>query len=347
MSLEARVQKRLGGFCLDVTLYCAKGETLALLGASGSGKTLTLNCIAGVVKPDAGYVTLDGDTLYSYDMGVSLPVQKRGVGLLCQSYALFPNMTVEGNILCGLSRVKGRAQKEARLNELVESLRLYGLERLYPHELSGGQQQRVALARLMASEPRLLLLDEPFSAVDEALKWELEQELLDTLSRLCVPVVYVTHDMREVRRLCDRVCVLDGGVSEAPQTPSRLFERPLTIAAARLAGCENVLKASLVDSHALYTDELGMRLVCASEAQADTKGAAIRASGLRVGGGENEVLCTLTRVIEDEGRLIAMCKASATGAPLRAALTRDELCGLSAGDSITLHIPPDAISPLR
>ena len=144
MSLEVQIKKRFPGFQLDARFECG-GETLALLGASGSGKTLTLNCIAGVARPDEGRIVLDGRVLFDSQKRVNLSPQERGVGLLFQSYALFPNMTAEQNILCGFSRIRDRRERARRLDGLVEKLRLGGLEKRYPSQLSGGQQQRVAL----------------------------------------------------------------------------------------------------------------------------------------------------------------------------------------------------------
>ena len=259
MSLRVRIAKRLPGFCLEAD-FISEGGTLGLLGASGSGKTLTLSCIAGVARPDEGRIELNGRVLFDSAARVCLPPQQRRVGLLFQSYALFPTMTVERNILCGLRRVPGRAAKRARVLALAEALRLGPLLHRYPRELSGGEQQRVALARLWASEPALLLLDEPFSAVDEALKWRLESELTALLARLGAPALYVTHDVREARRLCDRVCVMDAGRSQPARPVEALFARPDTPAAARLTGCENIADAIVTGADALRVPDWGATL---------------------------------------------------------------------------------------
>ncbi len=345
MRLSVNISKKFSDFELNAAFSVEDNETLALLGASGSGKTLTLSCIAGIAKPDSGFIELNGHKLFDSDKRVCLPPQKRHLGLLFQSYALFPNMTVEGNIRCGLNRIKSRDEMQEKLRELTASFRLTGLEKHYPQELSGGQQQRVALARLMACEPELLLLDEPFSALDEALKWDLEQELFETLSHLNVPVVYVTHDMREVQRLCGKVCVIDNGKTQAVQLPEELFNRPRTVAAARLSGYENVFEAERVDEKTIYVD--GERLRISGIADNDLCGAAVKASGVRIGDGENKLKCTLVRIIEDSGKLIAVCRLEGRRTALRVEASREALEAYRFGDRITISIPGDSIIPLK
>ena len=155
MSLIVDIRKDLGSFRLDVKFEAESGVT-CLLGASGCGKSMTLKCIAGIEKPDEGHIELDGRVLYDSEKKIDLPPQQRRVGYLFQNYALFPNMTVRQNILCGLCREKDRSEKERRLREMVNMLQLEGLENHKPHQLSGGQQQRVALARFCCSMSRFL-----------------------------------------------------------------------------------------------------------------------------------------------------------------------------------------------
>ena len=196
MSLIVDIRKDLGSFRLDVKFEAESGVT-CLLGASGCGKSMTLKCIAGIEKPDEGHIELDGRVLYDSEKKIDLPPQQRRVGYLFQNYALFPNMTVRQNILCGLCREKDRSEKERHLREMVNMLQLEGLENHKPHQLSGGQQQRVALARILVSDPRLLLLDEPFSALDGHLRDALKIELRDLLVQFGGTVLMVTHDRTE------------------------------------------------------------------------------------------------------------------------------------------------------
>ena len=182
MSLTVDMKKKLGSFELETKFEAENGVT-CLLGPSGCGKSMTLKCIAGIEKPDEGRIELDGTVLFDSKKGINLPPQKRMVGYMFQNYALFPNMTVRQNILCGMRHIKDKAEKEARLNKYVSMFRLEGLENHRPAQLSGGQAQRTALARIMVSDPKLLLLDEPFSALDAHLRDKLMIEMRDVLAR--------------------------------------------------------------------------------------------------------------------------------------------------------------------
>ena len=176
MSLEVHIEKKLNGFTLRSD-FTAGNTATAILGASGCGKSMTLRCIAGIVKPDKGRIVLDGRVLFDSEHHIDLPPQQRGVGLLFQNYALFPNMTVEQNILCGLKAERDKAARKARCAGMLRALRLEELASRRPAELSGGQQQRTALARILVGKPKILMLDEPFSALDSYLREEVEGEV--------------------------------------------------------------------------------------------------------------------------------------------------------------------------
>ena len=193
MSLYVDIEKRLGAFHLRARLE-VQDETTALLGASGCGKSVTLKCIAGIMTPDRGRIVLNDRVLFDSEKKIDLTPQQRRVGYLFQQYALFPNMTVEQNILCGI-RAGSRSEKRALAAEKLRMFRLEGLEKKHPAQLSGGQQQRVALARILCSEPQAILLDEPFSALDSYLKWNLELELTELLSGFRGPILWVSHDL--------------------------------------------------------------------------------------------------------------------------------------------------------
>lgn len=209
MALTVRIQKHYGDFLLDVDFTAEDGQVLALLGASGCGKSVTLKCIAGIDKPDRGRIELDGRVLFDSGAGINLPPQARQVGLLFQNYALFPHMTVARNVAVCLGPMDKR-RRQARTVELLALLHLEDQGPLYPRQLSGGQQQRAALARILASEPRALLLDEPFSALDALTKRELHQWYLDMMDQLDMAVLFITHDIDEAVLLSDRVCILSG-----------------------------------------------------------------------------------------------------------------------------------------
>ena len=259
MSLIVDIKKTLGDFKLDVH-FTAENGVLALLGASGCGKSMTLKCIAGIEKPDEGHIELDGDVLFDSQKGINLPPQKRRVGYLFQNYALFPNMTVRQNILCGMCREKDRAVKEKRVRELLRLMQLEGLEEHKPNQLSGGQQQRTALARILVSEPHALLLDEPFSALDSNLRDSLKIELRDLLERFGKEVLMVTHDRGEAYNMSSQIAVLDKGRLLTIKTPKELFADPGSVAAATLTGCKNIAPARRTGEHEVEVPDWGIRL---------------------------------------------------------------------------------------
>ena len=242
MGIEINIQKKLGAFQLDVAFSQDKG-VLALLGASGCGKSMTLRCIAGIEKPDAGRIVLDGVTVFDSERHIDLPPQQRHVGLLFQSYALFPSMTVQENILCGIREKLPKAQRLKMVESYIRKFHLEGLEQHIPSQLSGGQKQRCALARMLIGSPRLIMLDEPFSALDSYLRWELEQELLTTLENYDGTVLFVSHDRDEVYRVSHRIAVYREGRIDVMADKEALFSQPQTCTAAVLTGCKNVAPA--------------------------------------------------------------------------------------------------------
>jgi len=242
--LEVRLVKRLPDFTLDVE-WTAGGGVAALFGPSGAGKTLTLQCMAGLLRPDAGRIVVDGRVLFDTASGADVPPQSRRVGYVFQGYALFPHLTVADNVGFGL-RGRSRAERTRRAAEVIGRLGLDGLERRYPRELSGGQRQRVALGRALAIDPALLLLDEPLSALDAPLRRTLRDELRAVLSEWGTAAVVVTHDFTEAYRLGDRIVVYEGGrvVQSAPR--AELLWQPASEAVARIMGIPNVLHGTVV-----------------------------------------------------------------------------------------------------
>ena len=248
MSLEVTIAKRFEGFTLHAD-FAAGNTAAAILGASGCGKSMTLRCIAGVVKPDSGRIVLDGRVLFDSEKGIDLPPQQRNVGLLFQNYALFPNMTVEQNILCALKKEKDPAARKAACGSALRAMRLEELAHRLPSELSGGQQQRAALARILAGRPRILMLDEPFSALDSYLREEVESEVGSLLSNFDGTALLVTHDRDEAYRLCREMIVMDSGEVLRAGTTKEVFADPRRLTAARLTGCKNILPCVRVDEH--------------------------------------------------------------------------------------------------
>ncbi len=276
MSLFVQIEKRLGDFHLQAA-FETDGGVLGLLGPSGCGKSLTLKCVAGVERPDAGQIVLNGETLFDSQRHIDLPPQRRGVGCLFQNYALFPNMTVEQNILCGLRWEKDKHKKIAVLHEMLELMGLKGLERLRPAALSGGQAQRAALARILVNRPKLLMLDEPFSALDAHLRDRLQADMKALLSQLGTDTVMVTHSRDEAYHLCGRVSVMDDGQILTVQETKKLFADPGSVRAAELTGCKNIASARKIDEYKVDVPGWGVRLTSAQPVRDGLTAVGIRA----------------------------------------------------------------------
>lgn len=257
MSLEVKIKKRLDAFLLDVDFSC-EGEPTAVLGASGSGKSMTLKCIAGIERPDEGRIVLNGRVLFDSEAGINLPTQKRNVGYLFQNYALFPNMTVEQNIACGLYSVKDKQVRMMRVHEMIEKMQLSGLEKHKPNQLSGGQQQRVALARILIGNPEILMLDEPFSALDRYLRDQLLSEVKKLLTDYKKDVLMVTHDHDEACVMCSRLVIMNQGHICNQGKTKDVFADPKTVPGAVLTGCKNIYKAHKVGETKIEIPELGV-----------------------------------------------------------------------------------------
>ena len=214
MSLKVDIKKNMGGFQLDVA-FEAGNEVLGFLGASGCGKSLTMRCIAGIERPDEGRIEVNGKVFFDRARGkrasVDLTPQQRKTALLFQNYMLFPNLTVAQNVAAGIGKDVSAADRNTLVASQMRRFGLEGLEARYPVQLSGGQQQRVALARMLAARPGILMLDEPFSALDAHLKSSLEQNLIGLFKEYEGTVLYVSHDIDEAFRFCDRIAVFRKG----------------------------------------------------------------------------------------------------------------------------------------
>ena len=244
MALEVAIKKYYPDFSLDVNFYTEKG-ILGVLGASGCGKSMTLKCIAGIETPDEGKIILNGRVLFDSEKKINLSPQKRNLGYLFQNYALFPHMNVEENIAVG---IKIKEEQKEIIAKYLKIFHLENLKKAYPKNLSGGQQQRVALARIFASQPDILMLDEPFSALDDFLKWQVELELAKVLKLYGKNVLFVSHNRDEIYRFCDEIMVLSQGKTVSFSTKKDLFEKPNSIAASKLSGCKNHSRIEKIDT---------------------------------------------------------------------------------------------------
>ncbi|MBR0370361.1 MAG: ABC transporter ATP-binding protein [Methanobrevibacter sp.] len=254
--LKVNIHKELKEFDLDVEFELKNGN-LGILGPSGCGKSMTLKSIAGIEDPDEGVISLviDEETTYfDSDKKINLKPQQRNVGYLFQNYALFPNMTVEENIGIGVSK----DNQEKTVPEMIKRFHLEGLEKRYPRQLSGGQQQRVALARIMAYGPDVILLDEPFSAMDTFLKEQLRIELANSLKDFDGFTILVTHDRDEAFQFCNELIILDEGKIIAKGNTYEIFENPKKVQVARLTGCKNISEIEIIDDYHLKSHDWGL-----------------------------------------------------------------------------------------
>ncbi|MCD8352370.1 MAG: ATP-binding cassette domain-containing protein [Planctomycetaceae bacterium] len=273
MTLEVRIEKRPGrSFHLGVD-FSHNGGVLGMLGPSGCGKSMTLKCIAGIETPDRGRIVLNGRVLYDSDAGINLRPQQRRVGYLFQNYALFPRMTVAENIAIGVHG-DDRTKRDA-VARWLDRLHLSGLERRMPDQLSGGQQQRVALARMLAAEPEIVLMDEPFSALDAHLREEMQLLVLETV-RDCGDVIIVSHSRDEIFKLSDSCLVLSDGSILGRGETRELFRRPGKLQVAKLTGCKNFSRAERMGGKRVRAIDWGLDLETESE-----PGVAINHVGIR------------------------------------------------------------------
>ncbi len=241
------IHKRLNGFELSVELTAPENQIIVLFGPSGAGKSMTLTSISGFVPLDSGRIVIGERVLYDADRGINLAPQERSVGLVKQDLLLFPHLTVEQNIAYGLLNKSAEA-KQAQVRDLLERMKMDGLAARYPIQLSGGQQQRVALARALAPHPELLLLDEPFSALDAPTRMQLRRELLDLQREFRIPTLFVTHDLGEAYFLADQLAVIDAGAIQQIGAPGEILRRPKNLRVARAVGVKNILRG-VVESH--------------------------------------------------------------------------------------------------
>ena len=232
---------------------------LAILGASGCGKSMTLKCIAGIEKPDRGRIVLDDTVLFDSEKHIDLKPQKRQVGYLFQQYALFPNMTALQNVICGV-RVGSKAEKKQRAMEMLSRLHLDGCENQKPSQLSGGQQQRCALARILVNEPKVLLLDEPFSALDAHLRFNTERQVENIIKEFGGTVIFVSHDRDEVFRLTDNIAVMENGTLSSMGEKHEVFSEPMTVGGAILTGCKNISEIEIKAPDKVFAKDWGLEL---------------------------------------------------------------------------------------
>ena len=349
MSLLAEIKKDLGAFRLDAA-FSSEGGVLGLLGASGSGKSLTLRCIAGIEKPDAGHIELNGRVLFDSEKHINLPPQERRVGYLFQQYALFPNMTAEKNIAAGAKRLPKR-ERERAVSEMMERMRIAELRGKYPAQLSGGQQQRTALARILINEPEALLLDEPFSALDAHLRDRMEREVMAVVGEYGRTTLLVSHSRDEVYRMADSVAIYHNGRIDALGEKHEIFRNPRTRAAAMLTGCKNFSRVSGLrheNGRTFFTaDDWGIPLSVAGEKSGSCVGFRRHYAVLEDGPGGNAFEMEILNAIEDPFEYILLLRRPGfSGEPFEWAVSKEAYRALPKGN-VFLRLPDDALMLLR
>ena len=345
MALEVQIQKKFDTFCLDVA-FTAPNGTLGILGASGCGKSLTLRCIAGILRPDKGRILLNNTVLFDSQQGIDLPPQKRRVGFLFQNYALFPNMTVQQNIQAVLPSHYNKAMRQQQTAQLIAAFHLNGLERHRPYQLSGGQQQRVALARMLAAQPNATLLDEPFSALDANLREGLQLELQSTLARFGGPAILVSHDRDEIYRLCENTVVMEQGKVVACGNTKELFHSPKSVTAAKLTGCKNILSAKKQGDHSIFLPDWNHTLQTRWVVPDGLMGIGIRAHDFSPNGQENPIPVELTQQMEDPFFFTFRFSVNNCSLPLWWKVSKHTLSSEKPMLPNTLYLDSDAILPL-
>lgn len=362
VSLEVSIRKSFSSFELDVDLAVGT-ETLGFLGESGCGKSLTMRCIAGIEMPDEGRIVVNGRVFYDSERKINLTPQQRKTALLFQNYMLFPNLTVAQNVAAGIGKEVSRTEAAAIVAAELHRFGLDGFDERYPAQLSGGQQQRVALARMLAARPGILMLDEPFSALDAHLKGVLEQNLVSLFDAFDGTILYVSHDIDEALRFCDRIAVVEAGRILEVDSGDDLVNHPQSGAAIKLSGCKNCHKAQRTGEHSVFVPIWGVEIHTHEVVPADVRFLGIRAFYMprAEGPGPNNFHMRVFRVSDSRFERTVMLEFL-DGAPIADDGQTDEMYLLKkllywrvskgvegalalpeVGDEVWVHIPSDKV----
>lgn len=352
MLLYVDIEKRISNFFLKVK-FEIENEILAIFGESGCGKSFTLKCIAGIEKPDSGKIVLNDKILFDDKLNIDIPAYKRNIGYLFQNYALFPNMTVEQNIY---RVIKGDKVKKIKMTaEMINRFALKGLEKKYPKQLSGGQQQRTAIARMVASEPEIMMFDEPFSALDDFIKWKLEQEFIIMLKEFNKTTLFVSHNIQEVYMISDKVAVMKDGIIERIESKKEIFKNPNTISTALLTGCNNISNAVKKEKNIVKALDWQMDLKLETEITDSIKFIGIHSQNfevVKIPNGNNVMKCRILRWIEDIDYIIILfCntenKQSSEFSTLNIKISKNQLNELTKNEFFYLRFPENRLIQMR
>ncbi|MDD5338366.1 MAG: ABC transporter ATP-binding protein [Dehalococcoidales bacterium] len=353
--LEVRLKRKLQGFTLDVA-FKVDQEILAILGPSGSGKTMTLQCISGLVRPDEGYVSLNGTVLLDTSKKINLPARQRRVGFVFQNYALFPHLTVSQNVGYGIRHLPPDEIKE-KITNLLGKMNIPHLSDRFPRQLSAGQQQRVAVARALAPEPEVLLLDEPFSALDSLVKERLQLELQALHEFYKGIILFVTHDLTEGYKFSSKIAVFESGNIVQHDDKERVITCPSNHTVARLVGFKNLMEGSVTKVQnnvaTIEVPELGGAILAkvsnASRlmpSQRVTVGIRPEYVQLRKEAGENTLYCTMDRIAEGVSATNCYFHVNTVGVTrhyLMVILSRPDSGVIKEGQKSHLYLPPEHV----
>lgn len=348
--LEISFEKTLGNFKLQSSFIAEKG-VLGILGPSGCGKSMTLKCISGLYTPDKGSIKLNDRVLFSSDSKISVPPRKRNIGYVFQNYALFSHLTVYKNIAYGIKHLE-KEQRNKKVEEMIERMQLTGLENHYPSQLSGGQQQRTALARTLITEPGLLLLDEPLSALDNHVKYLLEKELINIIKDNYNGIVLlVTHNIEEAYRICNNIMVMDNGHNLQIGKKNEIINTPENITAARITGCKNILNVDSLNEkdgyYILKSNKLIFKGIKGNKEVSGQMMAGIRAHYLSLHPIDTKMENTFEcEVIEKiEGVFSSTIVVNCFGCIIQAEVEKTSSSNIARnrGEKLKLHIPPDKV----
>jgi len=348
--LEVTIEKTTGSFTLQSSFTAGKGA-LAILGSSGCGKSMTLKCIAGLYTPDKGCIKLNDSILYSSEQKICVPPRKRNIGFVFQNYALFPHLTVEHNIAYGIRHYEKRERRQ-KVADMIKRMQLTGLENQFPSQLSGGQQQRTALGRTLITEPGLLLLDEPLSALDSHIKYLLEKELISIIKENFDGIILlVTHNIEEAYRICDNIMVIDNGRNMQAGAKDELIHNPINMSAARITGCKNFLDVTVTgedqDYYFLKSKNLDFKALKTNIEASVRMTAGIRAHYLKLSPVgvclENSYICEIQEIIEGvfSTTVVVSCQGCEFRAEVEKAVAPD--IARSQSKEMLLQIPPENV----
>ena len=341
MSIKLNITKNLGTFSMNINIE-TKSKRIGILGQSGMGKSMCLKMISGLETPDNGEIYIDEKCVFSSTQNINIPPQNRKTGYMFQNYALFPNITVEKNIAIAIQGNK--SEKKEITSKIIEKFSLLGLEKKYPSQLSGGQQQRVSLARIFAYNPEMILLDEPFSALDKFLKENLIEEMKKYIDGYDGTIILVSHNTEEIFALCDYVYIIhDGNVVDCGKT-DEIFKKPKSIYTAQLSGCRNLWEGILNENDKIYIDALNKEITISEKINYENAVIGIHENDIEINkNGENTVSAVLADIRKGMFQNTYIFKCQNTNIY---AVPYNEIC-LAKGDKVKINLPEEKIFVIK